>query len=193
MAIAHPPPSSSSAFRTQHLQVELFNVSAIYRLTQDIPYCKLVHQVAFVECLCAFGVEADARAWRERMDELTAIYNAKIREVVGEFMQERNETFAIALHHYTRGMNISAWSMDMVSSLDCFHPSEKSHALTATALWNSMLTPPQQRDVAIATVDLKPICPDDNAVFFPGMRVDDDDDDGKDGWDNGARVASEQR
>ncbi len=32
-------------------------------------------------------------------------------------------------------MNISAWSMDMVSSLDCFHPSEKSHALTAVGGW----------------------------------------------------------
>jgi hypothetical protein len=70
-------------------------------------------------------------------------------------------------------MNISDWSMDMVSSLDCFHPSEKSHALTATALWNSMLTPPEQRELAINSADLKPICPDEDAVFYPGMRVED--------------------
>lgn len=68
-------------------------------------------------------------------------------------------------------MDIGAWSLDMVSSLDCFHPSEKSHALTATALWNSMLTPPQERDLAITSVDLKPICPGPDAVFYPGMRV----------------------
>lgn len=68
-------------------------------------------------------------------------------------------------------MDIGAWTLDMVSSLDCFHPSEKSHALTATALWNSMLTPPNERDLAIATVDLKPICPGPDAVFYPGMRV----------------------
>lgn len=86
------------------------------------------------------------------------------------------QTFAIALHHFTRGMNISAWGMDMVSSLDCFHPSEKSHALTATALWNSMLTPPQQRATAITAEDVKPLCPDGDAVFYPGMRLDDGDD-----------------
>lgn len=68
-------------------------------------------------------------------------------------------------------MDIGAWSLDMVSSLDCFHPSEKSHAFTATAIWNSMLTPPQERDLVITTTDLKPICPGPDAVFFPGMRV----------------------
>jgi hypothetical protein len=71
--------------------VELFNVSAIYRLTEGVPYCSAVHQLVFVECLCAFGLESEAREWRERMDALTAIYNDKIREVVGEFMQERND------------------------------------------------------------------------------------------------------
>jgi hypothetical protein len=74
--------------------VELFNVSAIYRLTEDVPYCKHVHQLVFVECLCAFGLESEARAWRERMDALTVIYNAKIREVVAEFSAERNDVRA---------------------------------------------------------------------------------------------------
>lgn len=81
---------------TQH-QVELFNVSAIYRLTENVPYCQLIHQLVFVECLCAFGLEAGVREWRERMDDLTVIYNAKIREVVGEFMQERNDVRAMYL------------------------------------------------------------------------------------------------
>lgn len=71
-------------------------------------------------------------------------------------------------------MDISAWSMDMVSSLDCFHPSEKSHALTATALWNSLLTPPQKRELAI-TAELTPIYPDADAIFYPGMRVEEGD------------------
>jgi len=84
-------PSINRPIRRSIHQVELFNISAIYRLTEAEPYCKFVHQLVFVECLCAFGLESDARAWRERMDALTAIYNQKIREVVGEFMQERND------------------------------------------------------------------------------------------------------
>ena len=63
----------------------------------------------------------------------------------------------------------------MVSSLDCFHPSEKSHALSATALWNSMLTPPDKRATSIPTLDLAPICPDEDAVFYPGMRTEEAD------------------
>ncbi len=84
-------PSINPSIRRSIHQVELFNISAIYRLTEAEPYCKFVHQLVFVECLCAFGLESDARAWRERMDALTVIYNQKIREVVGEFMQERND------------------------------------------------------------------------------------------------------
>lgn len=56
-----------------------------------MPYCKHVHQLVFVECLCAFGVTAEARGWRARMDALTVIYNEKIREVVAEFMVEKND------------------------------------------------------------------------------------------------------
>ena len=77
-------------------------MSAIYELTETVPYCKHVHQLVFVECLCAFGVGAEARAWRERMDALTAIYNQKIREVVAEFMVERNEVRPFPLM-YRRG------------------------------------------------------------------------------------------
>lgn len=45
------------------------------------------------------------------------------------------QTFAVSLHPFTRDMDLASFDDDMISDLDCFHPSAKSHALTATALW----------------------------------------------------------
>ncbi len=59
----------------------------------------------------------------------------------------------------------------MISSLDCFHPSAKSHALTATALWNSMLTPPQERSSNVPSLTLQPLCAHEDSVFYPGYRL----------------------
>ena len=84
-----------------------------------------------VECACVMSL----LACRSRMDELAQVYNQVTRKVVTEYMQIRNDTFALALHTFTEEMDISQFPIDMLSSLDCFHPSEKSHAFSATSLW----------------------------------------------------------
>ena len=69
--------------------VELFQVSPIYELTEDDPYCRTVHTLVFPECFCAFGPTSDL--FRQRMDTMVDIYNKKMREVVSQFMQVKND------------------------------------------------------------------------------------------------------
>ena len=69
--------------------VELFQVSPIYELTENVTYCRHVHSLIFPECFCAFGPTAGY--FRQRMDTMVDIYNKKVREVVHGFMQERND------------------------------------------------------------------------------------------------------
>lgn len=152
--------------------VELFNVSAIYRATEDQPYCRGVHRLVFLECDCAFGPESEARPFRDMMDEMATAYNQQVRAVIRDLSQVRNETFAIALHPFTRDLNITSFPMEMISTLDCFHPSAKSHGLTATALWNSMLTPPEERPRNIPSLTLEPLCAGEDSVFYPGSPPD---------------------
>jgi hypothetical protein len=78
--------------------------------------------------LCA--VRSDEPFWmilppavrRDRMDVLAQMYNQKNREVCREYMQEKNDTFAIAVHSFARDLDLSKFPPDMISNLDCFHP-----------------------------------------------------------------------
>ena len=151
--------------------VEMFNVSAIYRATEGQAYCNDVHRLIFMECDCAFkGSEAASQLFRDEMDAAAQDYNKQIRQIVKEFSKVKNDSFAIALHTFTRDLNITSFPLEMISDLDCFHPSTKSHALTATALWNSMLTPPEHRQTNIPSLDLQPLCAGEESVFYPGYE-----------------------
>lgn len=155
--------------------VEMFNVSAIYRATENKAYCYDVHRLIFLECDCAFGPESITRPYRDLMDEMAMGYNKQIRGIVKELSEVKNDTFAIALHTFTRDLNITSFPLEMISNLDCFHPSEKSQGLTATALWNSMLTPSAQRQTNIPSLDMQPLCVGEESVFYPGYPPEEDD------------------
>jgi len=98
---------------------------------------------------------------------------------VKDFAKVKNDSFAIALHTFTRDLNITSFPLEMISNLDCFHPSEKSHSLIATALWNSMPTPPQQRQTNIQSLDLQPLCAGEESLFYPGYPPDEDEEVGE--------------
>lgn len=91
--------------------VELFNVSAIYRATENEAFCNEVHRLVFIECDCAFGPESVTKPYRDMMDQMAQSYNQQIRAVVKEFSVERNDSFAIALHSFTRELNVTSFPM----------------------------------------------------------------------------------
>ncbi len=53
-----------------------------------------------------------------------------------------------------------------VSTLDCFHPSLKTHQLLGIGLWNSMLTPIAQKLVGWQGQPLTPICPTADTLIY---------------------------
>jgi len=60
--------------------VELFNVSAIYRATEDQAYCKDVNRLIFMECDCAFKCsEAASQSFRDEMDAAAQDNNKQIQ------------------------------------------------------------------------------------------------------------------
>lgn len=85
--------------------VELFQVSPIYDLTEDDDYCRLVHTLVFPECFCAFG--PTAAFFRDRMDTMVDIYNKKIREVVSQFMQTKNDVSTFSVFTYIDDTQVS--------------------------------------------------------------------------------------
>ena len=125
-----------------------------------------------MECDCAFSVTNEAKTHRQAMDEMAQKYNEKTRQIVQEnYIQKEgmiNDDFAIAVHPFGRNQEIKNFNAEMFSTLDCFHPSLKSHEVMATALWNSMLTPPQQRKTTTDVDDI-PIIPTEDSIFYPGV------------------------
>lgn len=96
--------------------VEMFNVSAIYRATENKSYCKDVHRLIFLECDCAFkGSESASEPYRKLMDELSQEYNKQMRSVIRDLSKVKNDTWAIALHSFTRDLNITSFPMEMIS------------------------------------------------------------------------------
>jgi phospholipase B1 len=102
--------------RTLVSVVEMFNVSAIYRATENKAYCKDVHRLIFLECDCAFkGSESASEPYRQLMDELAQEYNKEMRNVIRDLSKVKNDTFAIALHTFTRDLNITSFPLEMIS------------------------------------------------------------------------------
>ena len=128
----------------------------------------LKNYILFNSC----SVTNEAKTHRQAMDEMAQKYNEKTRQIVQENYIEKegmiNDDFAIAVHPFDRNQEIKNFNAEMFSTLDCFHPSLKSHEVMATALWNSMLTPPQQRKTTTDVDDI-PIIPTEDSIFYPGV------------------------
>ncbi len=78
-----------------------------------------MHRLVFIECDCAFGPESVTKPYRDMMDQMAQAYNQQIRAVVKEFSVERNDSFAIALHSFTRELNVTSFPMVRLSLSRC--------------------------------------------------------------------------
>ncbi|KXS10251.1 hypothetical protein M427DRAFT_62554, partial [Gonapodya prolifera JEL478] len=127
------------------------NVSGVYDLTKDDPGCAaLRHSGAVFECTCAFtlGSTPAGDALRAQMDAQAQLYNAAILELRTSFQPGgRNydptygDTFAVVVEPGMAGVRVGAWPGDMLSGVDCFHPSGRAHAWMAAVMWNNLHLP----------------------------------------------------
>ena len=145
--------------------VKLMSVSTVYNVTLNSEYCRILHDTLLEwECSCAFLKNAKGEAERRRMDNLTAMYNQALAEIVTEVMEEQSNDFAAVLQPGFTKPNLDSFPVSFLSTIDCFHPSLAAHQAMAKVLWNNMLSRGAAKD---HTFDYtKPyICPTEDTLL----------------------------
>jgi phospholipase B1 len=117
-----------------------FNVSQVYDLTLNDPYCSSLRKGGTVfECTCAFlpGIVGDQT--RKRMDVLIQDYNKRIISLYYEFQDFKNDSFALTYDPLLQNVSLKDWNIGELSQIDCFHPSIKAHEKLAIGIWYRFL------------------------------------------------------
>jgi len=142
--------------------IPLFNISGVYWLSLEAEYCSIVHDFFPVECPCAFDSDQSNRQYLD--DVVTEYYNKIVK--LTNYWQAKNLTeFNVVYQPYSRGLNISALSLDYLSTLDCFHPSLLANEKIAISAWNSLITPFAQKKKTFNPDDPL-LCPTASSRFF---------------------------
>ncbi|XP_065179526.1 phospholipase B1, membrane-associated-like [Sycon ciliatum] len=148
--------------------VQLMHVSVVHNATLHSEYCRSMHKSIFEwECSCAFSDTPDGLVMRQKMDNLTDLYNLALEEVVAEISAEKSDTFAAVIQPgFTQPVN-ETFPISFLSTIDCFHPSLAAHIAMAKVLWNNMLSP---KDKKLSTFDYQApfMCPTADSVFPTG-------------------------
>ncbi|KAI8996700.1 hypothetical protein BC832DRAFT_535370 [Gaertneriomyces semiglobifer] len=112
-----------------------FNVSQVYDLTHNDPYCEMARNTGLVfECTCAFLPEPVGAITRRRMDELVQAYNERLFAIAADF-GKLDKNFAVIVDPLLTDVAIKDWSIGLVSNIDCFHPDVKVHEIMASGIW----------------------------------------------------------
>jgi len=114
----------------------MFNISQVYNLSLNYPFCNYFHDVVPFECSCAFDT---SQANRNYLDEILQAYNRRIYKLVQKWKVKKLPEFAVQHQLFTADLKIP--NITYLSTLDCFHPSLLAHQKLAIAGWNSLLTP----------------------------------------------------
>ncbi|KAG8738961.1 hypothetical protein FRC12_016473 [Ceratobasidium sp. 428] len=117
----------------------VFQVSQIYKLTLNQPYCQQLIPVIphyNIECTCAlFGGET-GEFTRSRMDKLQGQYNTVLQKIVADYKAKNYKDFAIIWQPPV--VPLDRYPVESLSSLDCFHPSTATHQRIAAGIWNRL-------------------------------------------------------
>lgn len=131
--------------RTMVVLVSGLNISGVYELTKDVPHCIEARNAGGrYECACAFDEDP---IWGPRrradMDELATSYNQRLRSIVLDYQKPGATTddFAVILEPGFEGVDLKKWPVEMLSTLDCFHPSILAHSMMAERLFNNLHRP----------------------------------------------------
>ncbi|KAJ8663321.1 hypothetical protein O0I10_000560 [Lichtheimia ornata] len=136
--------------------VGVMRVDEIFIETQAYPeYCQPFPRSSFVmhdhECECAHS-----EANRTIMRTLTPQYNTALESIVSRYPS--NDTFAVVFQPLK--MDVSSFPIQVISDVDCFHPSVVGHSWFAKELWQMMFLPSQQKQMTLKFNENAPIyCP----------------------------------
>lgn len=130
--------------------VGVFKVSDVYSMTLNQPYCSQLLPVPHVnlECPCMLLGGKVGAATRALMDSLMNQYNERLIKIVKEYQTKRYSDFAVLWQ--PPNIPLSTFPVHALSSVDCFHPSIKTHQLMAAELWNRLVGNATERAVPLA-------------------------------------------
>ncbi|EUC57314.1 GDSL-like lipase/acylhydrolase [Rhizoctonia solani AG-3 Rhs1AP] len=117
----------------------VFQVSEIYKLTLNQPYCQqLIPNVTHynLECTCALFSGEAGEFTRSRMDKLQGQYNVALQKIVADYKAKNYKDFAVIWQ--PPSVPLGQYPIESLSSLDCFHPSTATHQRIAAGLWNRL-------------------------------------------------------
>ncbi|KAJ3055276.1 hypothetical protein HK097_011007 [Rhizophlyctis rosea] len=127
-----------------------FNVSQVYDLTHDDPWCARLRASGFVfECSCAFLPGAAGPLTRRLMDELVQSYNSRLQSIRDDYKTRRYDDFAMMVDPGFSQLEIRNWPLGHVSDVDCFHPGVKAHEAMAVGVWNNLFLPEKKKHRSI--------------------------------------------
>ncbi|KNC97449.1 uncharacterized protein SPPG_07370 [Spizellomyces punctatus DAOM BR117] len=125
----------------------IFKVSGLYQYNRDREYCRKLRGFGgIVECPCAFA-GGDTRIggyMRSLMDKAADAWNGKLHRIAKDY-SGKYEDFAVVVDPGSGGIPVDKFGQDYISSIDCFHPSSKAHAIFARASWNNLFLPAEQK------------------------------------------------
>lgn len=143
--------------------LEIFNLSQVYNLSLKTKYCTDIHRDLSIECPCVF--RADANQTRQQVDIYTQLYNARSRAVAAKYQALRDPQFTVVAQPFGRNTDVANLPIELLSTLDCFHPSLLAHEAMAIAMWNNMLTPAAYKKTALNLTDT-PLCPTPDTLLY---------------------------
>jgi len=143
--------------------IEFFNLSQVYDLSLKTPVCAEIHRDLFIECDCIFSPKANTT--RQLVDEYSQEFNARSRALAAYYQALNYPDFTVVAQPFGRDAMVRNMPTDLLSTLDCFHPSLIAHQGMAIALWNNMLTPAAQKKTYFNLTDT-PICPTPDTLIY---------------------------
>ncbi|EJD43634.1 hypothetical protein AURDEDRAFT_145439 [Auricularia subglabra TFB-10046 SS5] len=114
-------------------------VSQIYPVTLNQPYCsQLIPAVPHfnIECSCALLPGLIGQTTRALMDKWAAQYDERLLKIVKDYQKANYSDFAAIWQPLN--IPLASFPIQSLSSVDCFHPSEATHARVAAEAWNRL-------------------------------------------------------
>jgi len=130
----------------------MVNITEVYRVDVQSWYCRLV-QTKFEECPCMSGHGPDGRA---AMSAAIVQYNQLMAQLAQKWQAKNLDDFYVSFQPFLTETPFPG--REVLSDLDCFHPSAISDQYMAMGLWNSMFLPAALKPTSIG-LNLTVQCP----------------------------------
>ncbi|GBB99324.1 hypothetical protein RclHR1_03490006 [Rhizophagus clarus] len=148
--------------------MSVFKISQMFEASLKDENCVLGKVAGlFLECQCAFVPGPLGDKSRKAMDDLADQYNERLKNITSDYQEKNFQDFIVSYDPGMENMDLSNASLDLLSGVDCFHPSLLAHERLAKAAWNNIFTQQSQKTSKYdPTVDLPVLCPNEDDRLF---------------------------